>query len=219
MTWGSPAVEAPPTGGHDDARPPAVRVVALVSALVVAVVLALAGCAGDTGGGASVDVANPGYASGDGTVTTWGRGDRGAPVELAGTTYDGDVIDLVDWRGDVVVVNFWYAGCPPCRAEAPDLVALAEDYAEDGVHLLGVNSTDDTGTAQAFERTFGVPYPTLDDARAHGVAAMQGVVALRAMPTTVVLDPDGRIAARVLGRIDPSTLRAIMDDELPAALA
>lgn len=180
-------------------------------ALVLAVVaLTMAACARSDGPG----VANPGYASGDGTVTTWQAPDRGRPVGLAGTSYAGEPIDLADWRGDVVVVNFWYAACPPCRAEAPDLAALAEDYADRGVRLLGVNSTDDAGTAQAFERRFGIAYPSLHDAQALGVAAMQGVVALRAMPTTVVLDPSGRIAARILGRAEASTLRGLVDDVL-----
>lgn len=192
------------------ARPGAVVVALLLLAGLVG------GCGSAGAGGAAADVANPGYASGDGTVTVWDPAGRGEPVELSGTGYGGEAVDVADWRGDVVVVNFWYAGCPPCRAEAPDLVDLAERYADDGVRLLGVNSTDDAGTAQAFERTFGITWPTLDDAQARGVAAMQGVVALRAMPTTVILDREGRIAARVLGRADGSTLRALVQDELAA---
>lgn len=204
--------------GGRRAAPPAVVRSHLLAALLAATLLLtglLAGCSGGADDAeAGADVANPGYASGDGTVTTWDPGARGEPVALSGTSYAGEAIDVADWRGDVVVVNFWYAGCPPCRAEAPDLAALATDYADAGVRVLGVNSTDDAGTAQAFERTFAIPYPSLDDAQARGVAAMQGAVALRAMPTTVVLDQDGRIAARVLGRAEASTLRGIVDDVL-----
>lgn len=181
-------------------------------ALLAAVAVLLAGCGRPAGG----EVAEPGYASGDGTVTAWEAGSRGEPVELTGTTYAGEELDLADWRGDVVVLNFWYAACPPCRAEAPDLAAVATDYAEQGVRLLGINSRDDAATAQAFERTFAVPYPSLDDARSEAVAAMQGVVGVRAMPTTVVLDREGRVAARVIGRVEPSTLRALVEEELAA---
>ena len=85
---------------------------------------------------------------------------------------------------------------------------------DDGVHLLGVNHTDDPGTALAFERRFEIPYPTLNDVDASGVAAMQGAVPLQAMPTTVVLDGEGRVAARILGLADPSVLRALIDDVL-----
>ncbi len=180
--------------------------------VAVAALTVVAGCSGSGEQEQTPDVAS--YVSADGSVETWPAAQRGEPVELAGTTYDEQQVDLADWRGDVVVVNFWYAACPPCRAEAPDLAAIAEDYADQGVHLLGVNHTDDAGTAQAFERSFGVPYPSLDDTAAEGVAAMQGVVPLRAMPSTVVLDREGRVAGRILGQADPSTLRALIDDTL-----
>ena len=182
-------------------------------ALAAAGLALLAGCAAGSGDDAAQN-AGAGYVSGDGSIETWPAADRGEPVELAGTTYEEEPVDLADWRGDVVVLNFWYAACPPCRAEAPDLAAIAEDYADQGVHLLGVNHTDDAGTAQAFERSFGVPYPSLDDADAEGVAAMQGAVPLRAMPSTVVLDQQGRVAGRIIGQADPSTLRALIDDTL-----
>lgn len=190
------------------------RALRATTAVVAAAGLALAaGCADSDAQDQAQDV-GAGYVSGDGTVQTWAEADRNEPVELSGTTYDEQEIDLADWRGDVVMLNFWYAACPPCRAEAPDLAAIAEDYAGQGVHLLGVNHTDDAGTAQAFERSFGVPYPSLDDADAEGVAAMQGAVPLRAMPSTVVLDQQGRVAGRIIGQADPSTLRALIDDTL-----
>lgn len=160
----------------------------------------------------SEEVSNSGYVSGDGTVTVWSQTERNDPVELAGQTFDEEELDLADWQGSVVVLNFWYAACPPCRAEAPDLKEVAEDTAESGVEFLGVNSTDDPGTAAAFERTFEVPYPSLHDSRSQGVAAMQGKVALQAVPTTVVLDTDGRVAARVIGRVDAATLRTLIKD-------
>jgi len=160
----------------------------------------------------SEEVSNSGYVSGDGTVTIWKASERNEPVELAGETFDEDQVDLADWHGSVVVLNFWYAACPPCRAEAPDLKEVAEEFADDDVKFLGVNSTDDPGTAAAFERTFEVPYPSLHDSRSQGVAAMQGKVALQAVPTTVVLAPDGRVAARVIGRVDAATLRSLIKD-------
>ncbi|MFC7407020.1 TlpA family protein disulfide reductase [Georgenia alba] len=177
-------------------------------------VLLIAGCApggSSPGGDSAVD---SGYEAGDGSFTTWDAADRGEPVEHAGTTYDGTDLDLADWRGDVVVLNFWYAACPPCRAEAPDLAAVHDDYAERGVRLLGVNPRDDAGAAQAFERTFEVPYPSLHDQGARAVAAFEGAVPLQAMPSTVVLDREGRVAARILGQADPTILRGLIDDVL-----
>src|SRR5699024_12821305 len=123
--------------------------------------------------------------------------ERAEPSELSRATYSKEDIALADWRGAVVVVNFSYASCPPCRAEAPDLAELATKYKDQDVHFLGVNHTDGRGTALAFQRQFDIPYLSLNDTDADGVAAMQGVVPLRAMPSTVVLDREGRVAVRV----------------------
>lgn len=143
----------------------------------------------------------------------WEPHERGDEVELAGETMDGDPVDISDWRGDVVVLNFWYAECPPCRKEAPDLAALSRDF--DGeAHFLGVNHTNEPATAQAFERSFDLPYPSLYDKDAAGVASVQGIVPLQAMPSTVVLDAEGRVAARILGLADKSTLKALITDTL-----
>ena len=177
--------------------------------------LALAGCA--PASETPQDTTGAGYQAGDGSWTTWEQGERTGPVELTGTTYDGEEVALADWRGDVVVLNFWYAACPPCRAEAPDLAAIQADYADAGVQLLGVNPRDDAATAQAFERSFEVPYPSLHDEKAQGVAALQGVVPLQAMPTTVVLDAEGHVAGRVLGQIDATVVRGMIDDVLAEA--
>ncbi|MEZ0448120.1 TlpA family protein disulfide reductase [Cellulomonas sp. ICMP 17802] len=172
--------------------------------------LLLAGCAPGTQANPD-DVADQGYQSGDGSTTTWASGDRTGPLELSGTDFEGTARDVADWRGDVVVLNTWYANCPPCRAEAPDLAALSTDYAADGVQVLGINRTDDAGTAQAFERQFSVPYPSLADTDGTAIAALQGTVPVNAVPTTVVLDRSGKVAGRILGLADPSTLRSMID--------
>jgi peroxiredoxin len=181
----------------------------LVAAALAALVVLPVACAPASGGDDDT-----GYRSQDGATTTWAAGDRTGPVELSGTDVDGAAQDVAAWRGDVVLVNTWYAACPPCRAEAPDLGALATDYAGAGLHLLGVNSTDAAGTAVAFARQFDVPYPSIVDTDGSAIAALQGVVPVNAVPTTVLLDRQGRVAARILGRVDPSTLRTIVDDLL-----
>ena len=177
----------------------------------------LAGCTTSSTGtphGAPSDVADQGYQSGDGSAKLWAAHDRSQPVELSGTDFAGTVQDVTAWRGDVVVLNSWYAGCPPCRAEAPDLGAFANAYATRGVHVLGINGTDDAGAASAFQRTFAVPYPSIADTHGRAIAALQGVVPMQATPTTVVLDRDGRVAARILGLVDAATLRGLVDDVL-----
>ena len=117
------------------------------------------------------------------------------------------------------MLNTWYAACPPCRKEAPDLVQLAADFAADGVHFLGINGTDAAGAAQAYERTFAVTDPSIADTDGTAIAALQGAVPVQAVPTTVVVDREGRVAARILGLADPSTLRALVDDVLTEPVA
>jgi len=175
---------------------------AVLLAIVAAVVLWLAACAPPDAN------TSPGYVSGDGAVTEWAVGSRPGPLALSGVDLDGNAIDLADYRGEVVIVTTWYASCPPCRAEAPDLVALD---ALDGVSVLGVNTRDDVDTAKAFERTFSVEYPSLNGADGTAIAALQDLVAVRAVPTALIIDPDGYVAARSVGRIEASTLRSLVD--------
>ena len=175
---------------------------AMLLAIVIGVVLWLAACA-------PPDAAtSPGYVSGDGAVTEWEVGSRPGPLALTGVDLNGTAVDLADFRGQVVIVTTWYAGCPPCRAEAPDLVELD---ALDGVSVLGVNTRDDVDTAKAFERTFSVQYPSLNGADGTAIAALQDLVAVRAVPTALIIDPDGYVAARSVGRIEASTLRSLVD--------
>lgn len=194
-------------------RPP-VPTRALMATAAGVLALVLGGCGAGNDTNAATDVIDQGYQSGDGSTTTWPADSRGEPVEISGTDFAGNPVDIADWRGDVVVLNTWYAACPPCRKEAPDLVAIAADYTDRGVHLLGINGVDDAGAAQAFERTFQVNYPSIADTNGQAIAALQGAVPVQAVPTTVVLDHEGRVAARILGLADPTTLRAMVDDVL-----
>ncbi|SDQ15946.1 TlpA disulfide reductase family protein [Quadrisphaera sp. DSM 44207] len=190
---------------------------ARAASLALAAALVLAGCSGGGLGQEAGEQAREGdsrsYVAGDGSVATVAVEERGEPVELAGETTDGSTVDVADWRGDVVVLNVWYAACPPCRKEAPDLAAIAQETATDGVRFLGINTEDDAATAQAFERTFATPYPSLLDAGdGSALLALRGTVPPQAVPSTVVLDAQGRPAARVLGIADPSVLSALVQD-------
>lgn len=182
--------------------------------MLIVTAAVLMGCAQPSGNDG--DVINQGYTSGDGSVRQWPQDDRGEPVRLTGEDFEGGAVDTGDWQGDVVVINTWYAACPPCRAEAPALVAIAEEY-QGRAHLVGLNSTDETATAQAFQRTFDVNYPSIADRDGAATATLQGVVPLQAVPTTVLLDQQGRVAARVLGEVPQSTLATLIDDLLDEA--
>lgn len=157
-----------------------------------------------------------GYISGDGAYTVIAAADRGEPIDFAGVIENGDTVSSDDYRGEVLVVNFWYAGCPPCRLEAPDLEALAQQFAPDGVSFLGVNIYDQAPTALSFAEEFGVTYPSILDVNDGAVRlAFAGQVAPTAVPTTLVLDQQGRVAARIAGLVsEPSVLRSMISDVL-----
>ena len=159
---------------------------------------------------------NKNYVAGDGTVIEWPIGSRGEPVEFVGTGETGESISSDDYRGQVLVVNFWYAACAPCRAEAPDLQALHEQYDGNGATFLGVNVRDQAETAVAFANTYDITYPSIIDTDAAVALAFAGKFAANAVPTTLVLDVEGRPAARILGRV---TARSILDTLIADTIA
>lgn len=188
------------------------RTIALVAliALVGVLSISLSGCsANDPLANQYKAGDNKNYIAGDGTVTEFAAENRGEAVKWSGTTVTADVISSSDLTGVVTVMNFWYAGCAPCRAEAPDLVALQAEYKN--VQFIGVNVRDSAETANAFERNFEVTYPSIIDAKTGSVLlAFTGIVTPQAVPTTLVIGKDGRVTARVLGRIDKSILSALI---------
>ncbi len=183
----------------------------LVGAAALAPLVALAGCGTDTSSRYQGGGGEGGYISGDGVSTEIPPQARGEAIEFSGTTFGGEKFSTVDARGNPLVVNVWYAACPPCRKEAPDLQKVHEEYADQGVRFIGVNIRDAAGPAQAFEKTHGVTYPSLPDADASIMYALRGQVAPNAVPSTLVLDAEGRVAARISGIADPSVLRAMID--------
>jgi thiol-disulfide isomerase/thioredoxin len=145
-----------------------------------------------------------GYVSGDGTVRIVDAADRDDAVELTGTDLDGKPLDLADFRGKPVVVSVWGAWCTECNTEAPDLVA-ANAKLGDTAHFVGIDVRDgSTAQAKAFVRSFGVRYPSFYSPDGKALLQFSGSLSPNSIPSTVVLDADGRIAATILGTI-PST--------------
>lgn len=161
------------------------------------------------------DGTDSGFISGDGSVVSIAPTDRVAAVEFYGPGTDGREIASSDYLGSVTVINFWYAGCPPCRAEAPDLVTVANDYATQGVKFLGVNTRDQKAQAEMFEIEFSVPYPSIleQDNEAGVQRAFAGSVPLNTVPTTLILDRQGRVAHRILGQLADASMLATMVKE------
>lgn len=153
------------------------------------------------------------YIAGDGTVTEIALDNRGEAISFSGTTETGETVSSKDFLGETVVVNFWYAGCAPCRAEAPVLEAVYKEEQPSGVSFLGVNVRDQAATAITFNKTFGVTYPSIIDQDGQAQLAFSSNVPPNAVPTTLVLDKQGRVAARILGQVkDASILKTIIED-------
>lgn len=181
---------------------------ALLLAVALPSALVLAGCSNDVGSSG-----NQGYVAGKGIITSVKASDRKQPGKVAGRTLDGKQVSLADFRGKVVVVNVWGSWCGPCRAEAPMLAQASRDLAEKGVVFLGIDSRDPSkDAAKAFVRRFDVPYPSLYDQQGSTLLAFRGTLTPNSVPSTVVVDPQGRVSGSVLGSLTRTTLDDLVDD-------
>jgi thiol-disulfide isomerase/thioredoxin len=158
----------------------------------------LVGCSSLSGTG------DKGYITGEGVPVEVSPAAREAAVSLSGVDLEGEEVDLADLRGKPVVVNVWWSECPPCRVEQPDLNEAAAELGDD-VAFLGLNIRDSSAEkAQAFVRNNDVPYGSVYSPDGRALLAFAGTLNPRSIPSTVVLDADGRVAASVQGRI-PTT--------------
>lgn len=163
-----------------------------------------------------------GSAAGDGSsldlVQQYPPAERAGVEPFEATTLAGAEISRVDLEGRVVLVNVWGSWCGPCRVEAPHLAEVAAEYSEeygDEVLFLGVNVRDSPDAARAFERSFGIPYDSVHpDDSAQVLPRFGTALTTAAVPVTLVLDTRTRVASRVLGAVDASTLRALLDEAL-----
>lgn len=186
---------------------------ALPAVVILAAALALTACSSDSkgksGGGGDTN-----FVTNTGGIATVAKGERKAPNELAGETLDGKRLDVADLKGKVVVLNVWGSWCAPCRAEAPHFAKVSKEYKAKGVEFVGINTRDSDGRDKpiAFETDYGITYPSFYDPTGkiilHGFpkgSLPQGI------PSTIVLDRDGKIAARSLMALDEARLKSMID--------
>ncbi|HEX6577712.1 MAG TPA: TlpA disulfide reductase family protein [Jiangellaceae bacterium] len=150
------------------------------------------------------------YVQGSGAVTLVPADIRDPAPDFGGPLLGGGDFDLAAARGDVVVLNVWGSWCPPCRDEAPDLQAVNESFDGQGVQFVGVNVRDNDVDAQAFEREFGVTYPSVVDENGSRLLAFRDTLPPTSIPSTLVVDRQGRMAASVLGQITEASLRDLV---------
>lgn len=148
-----------------------------------------------------------GFIAGEFQVVEIAEADRGEPVVFEGVTEHGDAVSSDDLAGEVTVVNFWYAACGPCIAEAPLLEQVWQEHEGQGVQFLGVNIYDQPATARSFAAENGISYPSVIDIEDKAVSfAFAQATPIQATPTTLVLDAEGRVAARIIGQLESASI-------------
>lgn len=147
----------------------------------------------------------------DGRITGVVPTDTPLPV-VEGETLAGDPISTADLEGAPAVVNVWATWCGPCEAELPALVRVASAY-EGRVGFLGVNFTDDAAQARAWERDYGIPYPSIED----DAGSLADDLGFPYLPHTLVVDGDGTIRYRIFGETTEDELSGLLDELLAEA--
>ena len=136
--------------------------------------------------------------------------ERESAPGFAGTLLTGEEFDSAELAGDVAVLNFWGSWCPPCRVETPEFQEVYDEVREDGVQFLGLNVKEtDEQFADAFVETKGITFPSLYDPKGEVALAFRDYPA-NAIPSTIVLDAENRVAAVYTGAVRQDDLRAVL---------
>lgn len=153
-----------------------------------------------------------GFVGGDGALTRVPVAERKPAPHITGELLTGGQFDSATLAGTVIVYNVWGSWCAPCRKEAPALVE-ASQKAGDKATFVGINIRDlDKAPAEAFVRAFNVPYDNIYDPDGRLLLAFANDLPASAIPSTLIVDAHGRVAARVLGETTSATLTGLVDD-------
>lgn len=175
-------------------------------ATAVALAFGLAACGGSSG---------PKNKNGDGTAVAFPIEKRKAFPDLTGPTLDGSTLSTSTFKGKVMVVNLWGSWCGPCQAEAPYLEHANEAFKDKGVQFVGLNVRDNPPQAKAFVEDKQISYPNLVDGDDDKLLPkLVGVTSLANVPSTIIVDRDGKIAWRALRAVDYTELAAALDNVL-----
>lgn len=143
-------------------------------------------------------------------VTVFDVNDREPAPDISGLSLDGKPVSLKDFLGQVVVVNTWASWCAPCEDELPIIIDVSQNYSRDGVKVLGINVQDKPADAKLFAEKLGINFESIVDADAKLLGALPGVPP-RALPSTLIIDRNGNIGARIVGPVKPGVLEEILD--------
>jgi thiol-disulfide isomerase/thioredoxin len=183
---------------------------AVLAAAVAATALAVAGCGGGAIGANTPLSSGQSFVGGSYQTTVFKTGSRPVAPAVSGTTISGSHLSLASYRGDVVVLNFWGSWCAPCRAEAPALGTLARQMEARGVRFVGIDIRDEPDAARAFMQNFNIGYPSINDPGDDIALLFRGTDPPSAIPSTIIIDRRGRIAARVIGSASYASLKSLI---------
>ncbi|MDQ4053327.1 MAG: TlpA family protein disulfide reductase [Actinomycetota bacterium] len=170
----------------------------------------LTGCSGLPESG------DKGYTSGEGIVTQVAVDERADPVDLVAEDLEGNEVDLADYRGQPLVIVVWWSGCVECRVEQPEVNRAVEEL-EGTAKVIGLDIREPSvANARAFEREADIPYPSIDGNDGRALTAFHGKLNPYTVPSFLVLDSDGRVAASIIGSL-PSRLTMVELTEEVAA--
>lgn len=176
-----------------------------LAGLLTALALLVVGACSSGSGGAE------GFVAGKTGLTRVPVAERVEAPVASGPGLDGSEV-TTSHPGKVVVLNVWGSWCEPCRAEAPALEAAWQDT-KGVAQFVGIDTRDpDPAPARAFVRSFGITYPSIHDPRGHSLLQFSGTLPPSGIPSTLVIDADGRIAARIIGEVDRTTLVGLVRD-------
>ncbi|MGW1268407.1 TlpA family protein disulfide reductase [Streptomyces sp. NPDC002491] len=176
-------------------------------AVVAALLLSACGSGGTSGGGGGTN-----FVLGKDGISTAEKGERAQVPDLSGETVAGKQLDVASFKGKIVVLNVWGSWCAPCRAEAPNFEKVSKDLQGKGVQFVGINVADpQVRSALAFEEQYGVTYPSLYDPSSKLILRFRkGTLNPQAIPSTLVVDRQGKIAARSLAALSEEKLRKMI---------
>jgi len=179
-----------------------------VAAAGLAGAAALAGCSNGAGGSSSVGYVNVGVG-----ISQVDAAARSAAPQLSGTTIAGKAY-TTSYTGHVTVINVWGSWCTACREEAAALSETAQKYTPKGVQFLGIDTLDNDAGAQSYNSQFGITYPSLADPDETLVLSLKSIIPSEGVPSTIIVDRNGKVAVRAIGGITEPQL----DKELDYAL-
>jgi thiol-disulfide isomerase/thioredoxin len=185
------------------------RTVLLGAGAAVAALTLSACSSGGTSGGSG----NTNFVTGTDGIATVDKGSRTQAPDLSGKTIDGKQLDVADYQGKIVVLNVWGSWCSPCRAEAPNFAKVSKETKDKGVQFVGINTRDpQKSPALAFEKEWKISYPSLHDPMGKLMLRFpKGTMNPKFIPSTIILDREGKIAARSQQALDEEKLRKMID--------